>query len=208
MRVRDASELPASVRRRLGLTVGQSRPRQREDRHERKIASVRQCDAAAHCVDGLVVLDFPDALMPTVNDLLGTRLQTRIRYRNAWHAAVARAVSQAPPSGLFAPSEPVHIIVTRATRTRAADHDNLNSKYAIDGLRLAGLIPDDRPDFVLGVHEQQRRGNPFVSMILLPQSKESALASLLRQARRGDLLTFSVDSPVDNSASSSRFSAL
>lgn len=201
MRVRDASELPASMRRQLGLAHTRARPHKGADKHERKIASVRKCRAVARCHGTLVVLSFAGALMPTINDLLGTRLQTRIRYRNAWHAAVARAVKASWASGLFAPTEPVHIIVTRATRTRAADRDNLNSKYAIDGLRRAGLIPDDRPDFVLGVHEQQRRGEAHVSMILLPQSHEASLPALLRRARDGRLFTVAVDSPVDNLSS-------
>ena len=126
---------------------------------ERKIASAIESPGYVEFLDKVIAFRFPGAMLPTVNDLLGVTLRTRIRLRNAWHSAVERAVAGAP-DGLFAPIEPVYLIVTRGTPYRFCDLDNLNAKYAIDGLRYAGLLPDDQPSYVLGVFNQQYKGEP------------------------------------------------
>lgn len=155
---------------------------------ERKIASAAESPGYVELLGGLLALRFPRAMLPTVNDLLGVTLRTRIRLRNAWHDTVERAIAGGP-DGLFAPIEPVYLIVTRGTPYRLCDLDNLNAKYAIDGLRYSGLLPDDQPSYVLGVFNQQHKGAPQVSILVLPRSAASAFVALRDLERQG--MTFS-----------------
>jgi len=51
---------------------------------------------------------------------------------------------------------PVNIHV-HSRRTRLTDEDGVSAKYAIDGLVIGGLLPDDRKEYVSGVSYSQEK---------------------------------------------------
>lgn len=51
-------------------------------------------------------------------------------------------------------------IHVHSVRKRLADADGISAKAAIDGLVLAGLLPDDSPKYVKAVTYSQEKGSP------------------------------------------------
>lgn len=100
----------------------------------------------------------------SANDLYALHHFERIAYRKTWHEAIYHAV-------LLATGGPRHLKAFTQFRLRAErvarrglDLDALNGcfKYAIDGLRYAGVIVNDSPAHMLDMQATQRPGEPMI----------------------------------------------
>lgn len=56
-------------------------------------------------------------------------------------------------------------IHVHSIRKRLTDADGISAKAAIDGLVLAGLLPDDSPKYVKEVTYSQEKGDPEKTII-------------------------------------------
>lgn len=114
--------------------------------------SVRTAVVSGHYLPGeSLELVFDGAKMLSINDLYKLTHYQRVDYRNAWHEAVKLAVMQilGAKAGQIASLKAMQrfrISAIRHSKT-LCDTDALQGyfKYAIDGLRYANVIVDDKP---------------------------------------------------------------
>lgn len=62
------------------------------------------------------------------------------------------------------PRVSIHV---HSIRKRLTDADGISAKAAIDGLVLAGLLPDDSPKYVKQVTYSQEKGDPEETIITI-----------------------------------------
>jgi hypothetical protein len=107
-----------------------------------------------------VSLHFEGAISLSPNELYKLTHFRRIPYRRAWHEAIywswLDALEGRPPP----PPWTQFAIVGHRVSTRLCDPDALNGyfKYAIDGLRYAGIIVDDKPANLIELRTTQATG--------------------------------------------------
>lgn len=138
-------------------TVGS---RAKEAAHTLKLAQI----SGMHQTGEFLEFTLDGARLLSVNELYALHHFQRIAYRKAWHEAIQAAV-------LVVTGGPRHwlkfdrftVVVHRRARA-GCDVDALNGhfKYAIDGLRYAGLIVDDDPAHMLSMSSTQEKGKPLV----------------------------------------------
>ena len=63
----------------------------------------------------------------------------------------------------------IHI---HSVRKRLADADGISGKAAIDGIVKAGLLPDDKPEFVQEVSYSQEKGNEEYTEITITEGNK------------------------------------
>ncbi|EFX60304.1 hypothetical protein DAPPUDRAFT_124625 [Daphnia pulex] len=104
------------------------------------------------------------ATLLSVNDLYALHYYQRIPYRKAWHELINNAlllITRGPRNW----TKFTTFRLTIHMRTPGGcDNDALNSyfKYAIDGLRYAGLIEDDSPRHMLSIDSSQEMGKKLL----------------------------------------------
>jgi hypothetical protein len=64
-------------------------------------------------------------------------------------------------------------IHVHSVRKRLADADGISAKAAIDGLVLAGILPDDSPKYVKEVRYSQEKGEPEETIIEIKAEHDS-----------------------------------
>uniref|UniRef100_A0A6M3IH55 Uncharacterized protein n=1 Tax=viral metagenome TaxID=1070528 RepID=A0A6M3IH55_9ZZZZ len=70
----------------------------------------------------------------------------------------------------LAPPVRVHV---HSVRRRLADSDGVSVKAVLDGLVVAGLLADDRPEIVAQVSQSQERGAPERTIVAITHVSES-----------------------------------
>jgi hypothetical protein len=60
----------------------------------------------------------------------------------------------------------IHI---HSVRKRLADADGISGKAAIDGIIKAGILPDDKPEYVKEVSYSQEKGNEEYTVIIIEE---------------------------------------
>ena len=143
----------------------------KSNRRIRLIESMRQCRGRARWVIAgsdypALVIWLPGALLASVNDLLHSlNLSSRIKYRNAAHDAVMRAVIDLPQTPETFQS-PFGITVYRFAPAMRQDMDGMNAKYVIDGVVKTGLVPDDDPAHVGEITYKRVSGDWATAMLV------------------------------------------
>lgn len=116
------------------------------------------------------------ATLLSVNDLYALHYYQRIPYRKAWHELINNAlmlITRGPRN--WTKFSTFRLTVHMRT-PGGCDNDALNSyfKYAIDGLRYAGLIEDDSPRHMLSINSSQEKGKKLLRIRVDAISDEEA----------------------------------
>jgi len=139
---------------------GSGRMRDSDARRLRRATEAVGSAFPSASLDGNVLtLRFEGARLATLNTLLGAGHWPQRAYAKAWHQAVALAVYRLRVRPRF---ERARILVVRYTPSHPADPDNLVAKALVDGIRKAGVLPDDTPEVVQEVAVRQAQGDPAV----------------------------------------------
>ena len=141
------------------------------DRARRAAESVRTASVTGNfLLDESIEFQFSGARMLSTNDLYALSHFGRVGYRKAWHDAIEMAVLQVlgSPRGTATGWRPMSRFRITAHRqsTRLCDVEALPNhfKYAIDGLRYAGIIEDDDPSRFISIASTQSVGPHAVSL--------------------------------------------
>lgn len=118
---------------------------------------------------------FDGARLLSLNDLYALSHFQRVGYRKAWHEVMHDAVLEITggPRHLHQFKQ-FHIQAHRSS-AQYCDLDALNSyfKYAIDGLRYAGVIIDDNPNYMVSIASTQEKG-PYLVRIRVETVDEAS----------------------------------
>lgn len=118
----------------------------RKGRRARAIESLQRARVSGEWVpDRFLELRFDGVLPLSVNSLLALTHFERIRYRKAWHIAIDEAVLEVTSGDRRRVRFDHFIVRSHRTTRRLSDTDAKEGvlKYAIDGLRYAGVIAED-----------------------------------------------------------------
>lgn len=128
---------------------------------------------------------FDGARLLTVNELFSIfqyRKHETYAYKKAWRKLIERSI-QALPKGQAVPffDGPTRIWLYRRGK-QLVDLESLPVmfKYAVDALRIQGVIPDDNPEIIVEPRLLQEKGLPTVAMRLerLPDWQPANLEGL------------------------------
>lgn len=138
--------------------------------------SLRMAKVSGEQVAGKYIeFTFDGARLLSLNDLYALSHFQRVGYRKAWHEVMHNAV-------LEITGGPVHLhqfkkfhIQAHRSSVQYCDLDALSSyfKYAIDGLRYAGVIIDDNPSHMVSIASTQEKG-PYLVRIRVETVDEAS----------------------------------
>lgn len=148
-------------------------------RSEVAVQSLRQCRISGSHQKGIfieIVLD--GAQMLSVNEVLGMHHFQRIAYKKAWHEVMTSALLVITGGPRHWSSFERYRLTAHRQSMRQCDNDALNGhfKYAIDGLRYAGLLVDDDPNHMVSMNSTQSIGPYRVVLRMEVVGEEEQLA--------------------------------
>lgn len=145
-------------------------------RSEMAVQSLRQCRiSGSHGKSNFIEIILDGAQMLSVNEVLGMHHFQRIAYKKAWHEVMTSAILVITGGPRHWSAFEKYRLTAHRQSMRQCDNDALNGhfKYAIDGLRYAGLLVDDDPNHMLSMHSTQSTG-PYRVMLRIHAELDEA----------------------------------